>query len=542
MMRRFSGAFCFLTAVGVLMIPGVVQAQMPGTWQDFSATFPTETTPGSVTVVLVDHLGNTVVPIAGHPVPGLDDYVGRPGFDARTGGAFANQDMRNFSASYTVGAETVVNTFPIEGDPAPWAEVHNQTYFIPSLTDDGYLRVADENAGGNENNNVAWPKQYDGPWDSLNLNFDIRISQGDPLINDKADGFGFKWINTATNGDSGAFYTAGEEPNLAGSLGIGFDIWDNGAATNDIGASGLSATTSLSLHYGSWLKTVNLMDPANEGLASAFPLETGEPINVTVIVTPGSDLTPTLDGGSSFTSRGSVALTEGPGGNDFMRLAPEVGSQLGIIAFNDTVSAPEIHASFNFRALNGDGTRADGMSFLLAPATTYPDADSIPNYGAPGGVEEANLAGAFGVGFDTFNNDVDPQDDPEGMPSVGNHVSVHFNDAKVSQTDFALADFDILTDDPEVWHTANIVINGDNVTVELIDGTDGSEHLAFAGAIPGLSGLGEVRAVFGARTGGAFDNYDIDNVHIEGVPEPGTLTLIGLAGALLLGWRRRRGA
>ena len=40
------------------------------------------------------------------------------------------------------------------------------------------------------------------------------------------------------------------------------------------------------------------------------------------------------------------------------------------------------------------------------------------------------------------------------------------------------------------------------------------EHLAFADFIPGMN-LDSVRAVFAARTGGAFDNYDIDDVLIE---------------------------
>ena len=87
---------------------------------------------------------------------------------------------------------------------------------------------------------------------------------------------------------------------------------------------------------------------------------------------------------------------------------------------------------------------------------------------------------------------------------------------------------------------ADVVREGSDVTVVVRDGSDGSVHITFDDFIDGMRlDEGGVRPVFAARTSGAFDNYDIDNVHIEHVPEPGTLTLIGLAGTLLLGWRRR---
>ena len=259
MLRYVCSAICAVITLG---LPTAIQAQV------------------DVTVVLADEAGNTIVPFSGVNIPTMTNYVGRPGFDARTGGAFADQDMREFTATYDGGA--VVDTFPISGAPA-WLEVHNQSY-TPAVTTDGWLRVA-EDGTGSQQNNVSWDAQHNGAWTTAQLNFDIRISEGDPLANDKADGFGFKWINSGPHGNSGAFYTAGEEPNLADSLGIGFDIWDNGAATNDIGASGASANTSISLHHGSWIQTVNLMDSANEpSLSADFPLETGQAINVTVIM------------------------------------------------------------------------------------------------------------------------------------------------------------------------------------------------------------------------------------------------------------------
>ena len=533
-----------LVTVAAILFCSTGMAQMPpGVWQDFSATFPGEGVPGEVTVIMVDHLGNTVVPIVSEPVNGLGPYVGRPGFDARTGGAFADQDVRNFTATYTDGANNFADVFS-NVSPA-WEEVHNQSW-TPQQVPDDWIRVAADNVGS-QANNVAWPSVYAGPWDSLTMNFDIRISEGNPLTNDKADGFGFKWINADAHGNSGAFYTAGEEPNLAGSLGVGFDIWNNGAADN-------SATTSVSLHHdGQLIKTVNLMDPANEPTIDVeFPLETGEPINVTVLVNPGTqNLGPELKGGTGFSvsnRAGNPSHLVDQGNMDaYLRLVDEAGGQLNIVAFDwDGEPAwPELHAHFNFRGFSEEPSRADGMSFLLVPTSTYGEtgADQIPSFGAPGGVEEPNLAGAFGVGFDSFNNDAAPQDDPEGMASIGNHVSIHWDENKVAQTNLSLDDFDIVTTDPDVWHTAEVwlkhVDDGTLATVVLTDGADGSVHVVFDDVIPDMW-IDEFRPVFAARTGGAFDNYDIDNVHIEHVPEPSSLVMLCSAIGLLAFRRRKK--
>ncbi len=88
-----------------------------------------------------------------------------------------------------------------------------------------------------QQNNVSWDQLFSDPYTSAVHNFQIRISEGDPTANDKADGFGWKYVNSDLHGTTGAMYTAGEEPNLPGSLGVGFDIWDNGGQDNNANTS-----------------------------------------------------------------------------------------------------------------------------------------------------------------------------------------------------------------------------------------------------------------------------------------------------------------
>jgi hypothetical protein len=234
-----------------------------------------------------------------------------------------------------------------------------------------------------------------------------------------------------------------------------------------------------------------------------------------------------LKGGSQYQSWNKAgnppAVTQQSGMDGFLRIVREAGSQANVVAFDyDGSEASAEHSiSFDFRGLDGgQAGRADGMSFLLVPTDLYGEegAEPLVNFDPH---EEPNLAGAFGIGFDTFNSDADAQDDPEGMPNVGNHVSVHFDGLKLSQSDLDITDFDLVTNDPNVWHHADLQINGDDFVLTLIDGVDGSEYV-ISETVEGLSAIGTIRPVFAARTGGAADNYDIDNflmdVSASGVP------------------------
>ena len=217
---------------------------------------------------------------------------------------------------------------------------------------------------------------------------------------------------------------------------------------------------------------------------SAPCVKFGPSIRATVIIEPGEAqrLETELKGGSAYSvwNRGgdpsSIGQNEGMDG--FLRIVKEGGGQANVVAFDhDGSEATDEHnISFNFRGLDGGAAgRADGMSFLLVPTEDYgtEGADTIEF----GPHEEPNLLGAFGIGFDTFNNDNAAQDEPEDMPNTGNHVSIHFDGEKLLQENFELEDFDLVTSDPDVWHNAEIKISGDEFSLTITDGVDGSEHI-----------------------------------------------------------------
>jgi len=470
----------------------------------------------------------------------------------------------------------------------------------PSIMEDGwdgpFLRLTTE---VNSQRAQLSYNQLNDESESVLVEFEMRISVGN---GGGADGVALALLNVDQFGTdtTAAAPNFAEEPNLAGSIGVGFDTFNNA----DQGDGGES---SISLHYDG----VRIISVPIDGMDGVSSLETGEVLfvsieieesNVTVTITDSFDnsitpiseevldlipypfrlcigsrtggananqdvdnirlevdgdevlldtfdepieppevVPPEIVGGTPFTlvefgsSPGPEILpSEGvaPGGGEpeeadgFARLAHEVGSQIGLLAFDQTSdSTGSIEARFLFRGLDeGQAGRADGASFLLLDVATYGDigADLIPNANP---WEDPNLAGAFGVGFDTFNNNTDDGGN-DGIaspsPNVGNHLSLHWDGARVAVAGLPLAEMDLVNNE---WNFVTIEIAeseggldtpGSSITVAIEDGTDGSEHIVFEDVfIEGMRFDAGARVAFAARTGGAADNYDIDDVLVR---------------------------
>lgn len=241
----------------------------------------------------------------------------------------------------------------------------------------------------------------------------------------------------------------------------------------------------------------------------------------------------------TLTNFGGTAGSEQSGGpsGDFFRITPAAGGSQNTLAFDRTTAGSNIEsitATFDFRM---DGS-ADGMGFVLL---------NTANHGATGAgpaiSEDPNVAGSFGLGFDIFNNG--------GPDPNNNHLSLHLNGAQVAGGAFGDPGLDISNG---VFNRANVLIDfiagGANVTVQItpdVFGTPGATITPINGFF--ISGFNpyENRVAFGARTGGAVSNHDVDNINVSYVltanavaPEPGTLALIALGGALPLALAIRR--
>jgi hypothetical protein len=261
-----------------------------------------------------------------------------------------------------------------------------------------------------------------------------------------------------------------------------------------------------------------------------------------------ADTVQTFDGGGTpFVSNqfgsapGPMVVGGGPTGN-FMRLTQAINSQQNSIGFNRTDLGPfgQIVADWDFRI--GGGSRADGYSIAFLNTANFGIAGPYP-VPLSGVFEDPNIVGSFGVGFDTFDNGL------EG----NNSITLHFNGTQRAQNMLPLGVFNLQNN---VFNHAHLEITpvgggGSNVSLVItpnIFGVPGAPVTVYNSFfIPDLNPY-ESRVGFGARTGGLTDNHDIDNINItfqpqgQPIPEPGTLSLLGLGalGLLACYWRHRR--
>jgi hypothetical protein len=105
--------------------------------------------------------------------------------------------------------------------------------------DGGYISLTDE--VNSLNNQAAFPQVVTGPYESLKIGFDFRISVGQ---GGGADGIGVVYAAANPHGTEGAAPSFSEEANLANSFGVGFDTFNNA----DLGDGG---ENSVSLHWNS---------------------------------------------------------------------------------------------------------------------------------------------------------------------------------------------------------------------------------------------------------------------------------------------------
>ncbi|MFT5411192.1 MAG: hypothetical protein ACI9NC_003926, partial [Verrucomicrobiales bacterium] len=213
----------------------------------------------------------------------------------------------------------VVNNFAA---PEPAFALVNHSNMPASIIGgaDPHLRLIYNN-NGNNHNSIHFDRTDIGPFSSLTAEFDFRM-------NGTADGFSILMLPTSTYGttsaSSGVTVSPAEEPNVANTLAIGFDIWNNIEET--------------SIHFGS--------TRAQNNLSGTIDLSSNDWHRAHINVTPQGG------GGSNV----SVSVT------------PDVRGAAGApVVFHDNVSVPDLNP-YEYRLQ---------FSARTGGATTNVDIDSI---------------------------------------------------------------------------------------------------------------------------------------------------------------------
>ena len=237
-----------------------------------------------------------------------------------------------------------------------------------------------------------------------------------------------------------------------------------------------------------------------------------------------------LSGAAVWEEQGYVVVTPGAGGLNGGFFTNAIGSG----------SYEQLQISFDLRlSETSDNGGADGYGFALLPTAQYGSAVTGNN---PNFSEEVNLADAFGLGFDTFDNeallDRTGIDETEQEPATGDRlnessVSVHWDGTTLGSIWGPSQDppfnFESADGSPTNFNiNLFIVPEGDdsNVTLTITNKDNGDTLVPFASLeIPGMN-IQDYRIGFRGRTGGAYNKQEVGNVVIiEDDNDPIELTL-----------------
>ena len=338
-------------------------------------------------------------------------------------------------------------------------------------------------ASGGEVGVVAFDRTAAGAFNTITATFDFRMTPPDE--GNQADGLGFALLSTASYGTNGAGPAFGEEPNLVGSLGVGFDIYNNASTSQEPNNNHLSLHWNGAQIGNAATPSFDLSNGRFHRALVTFRFASGNAY-VTVRLTPNINGTP----GTTETVFQDYLITGAAAYEGRVAFAGRTG---GAVAAHDIDNV-------NVQFLS-TGTAA-GLSLVLLP---------VAQFGASGaGSTLANfkdspaLANAFALdlSFDPSN--------------TVNDAALFWNGAVAGVVSVppALLDFD-----NGQFHHARLQLDaatgGTYATLALTSnslGTAGAPITVFSNLfVPGMM-LGDSRVELAGRSGSLATQLDVDNV------------------------------
>jgi len=281
-------------------------------------------------------------------------------------------------------AETVQN---FDAGGTDYVLAQNNVNPPPTVTPAGptgnFLRLASASAQQNVNT-VAFAKSDAGTYKRITAEFDFHITG-------QGDGMSFALLDTFTWGQAGPIDTIGEfyqEPNIAASLGVGFDIFQNIDGGDQNG-------NHISIHFN--------RQQINEFDAGTVNLRSGQWIHAKIIVRPGggfSDVSVILtpDGGVPVTICTNVVVA----GLQPFESRVMFGARTGGLTADHDVD--NVSVKFEEPVL---GTVGFGFATYATPET-FPGQIYVSRYGASVGdvtvdFATSNLTAVAGVDYVATN-------------------------------------------------------------------------------------------------------------------------------------------
>lgn len=339
-------------------------------------------------------------------------------------------------------------------------------------------------ASGGQSGMLTFNRTAAGAFNSIVATFDFRITPSAGVT--PADGLAFALLKTSVYGTTGQGPIFGEEPNLTGSLGVGFDVYNNGPSPAE------PNNNHVSLHWNG--------QQIGAAAIPSFILASGQFHRAQIIVWFNANnayvtvrLTPNIDG------------VPGPVEDVFENvLIPGAAPYESRVAFGArTGGAWAAHDIDNINVQFAQNTAAvSGLSVLFLPVaqfgangpgstlTTFTDSPLVSN------------TLALDVAFNPSN--------------LVNDVSLYWNSALAQS--LAIPASTLNLDDGD-FHHAHLELDstsgGAYATVSLTPNSFATPVNLLSNAfLQGVS-LGNTRVEFAGRSGGLSTRLDLDNIHAE---------------------------
>ncbi|HET6279687.1 MAG TPA: hypothetical protein VFH73_01925, partial [Polyangia bacterium] len=120
----------------------------------------------------------------------------------------------------------------------------------------------------NNTTSIAFQRSDNGGFTQVSIQFDFRLTPVSP--SNRADGFGVALLNTVNYDGSGGQCVGSEEPNIPGSFGVGFDIFQGAGEINN---------NHISIHHANTIQNT---------IASPIDLGSGQWTHARIVVRPGA--------------------------------------------------------------------------------------------------------------------------------------------------------------------------------------------------------------------------------------------------------------